>query len=230
MTNPMRTSPLSQQLESQATRLALVQEMNTVVEARNEAGSATALTLCDASALPRFGVCGPRAARWLTDQAVAVPRTVLGTQALPPDGLCLRTGQAEFIVEDGPEGTAAADLARALGSGLDGVYPVLRQDAQILLRGEQACDVLAQVCGVNFRAPGDRLVFTRLAGVSCAVLPPGARPWFRIWVDATHAVYLWQTLLQIVRELDGGVSGLASFFPRCSHRSTSPAHAKEQTK
>ena len=230
MNSPMRTSPLSAVVESHATRLAVVQDMTTAVEARNETDPGQGLTLCDASALPRFGVCGPRATEWLAEQAVAVPETILAVQSLPPDGLCLRVGQSEFIVEDGPEGTAASELSRALGPGLDGVYPVLRQEAQILLRGHRASEVLAQVCAVDFRDPADQLFFTRLAGVSCALLPLRSQACFRIWVDATHAVYLWQTLLQIVRELDGGVSGLASFFPRCSHRSKSPAHAKEQTK
>jgi sarcosine oxidase subunit gamma len=58
---------------------------------------------------------------------------------------------------------------------------------------------------------------TQMAGVSCAVLPRqlGAVRAWQLWADGTYGPYLWETLLQIVRELGGdavGLSGLPGLF------------------
>ena len=53
------------------------------------------------------------------------------------------------------------------------------------------------------KQPAGRIVFTRIAGVSCGilVLGEGADRFYRLWVDYTLAPYLWETLVEIVREM-----------------------------
>lgn len=225
--SPRRSSPLAAVLSDHGSAV-LHEQPVALTEPSAAVADPEALTICDASVFPRFQVSGPGAGAWLEQQGVALPDALFGWTPQDPDGICLRTGRNEYLIEDGPVGSRVGMLARQLGAGRDGVYGLSRQDAQILLRGAQVSEVLAQVCGVDFREPGERLVFTRLAGVSAVVLPPQPeQPWFRMWVDATHAVYLWQTLLQIVQEMGGDVSHLASFFPTCSDLSQSSAQAEE---
>jgi hypothetical protein len=53
----------------------------------------------------------------------------------------------------------------------------------------------------------------RLAGAGCVVLPLAERsPCYRIWIDPTMAVYLWETLVEICGELGGAVVGAAAVF------------------
>jgi len=56
---------------------------------------------------------------------------------------------------------------------------------------------------------------TRIAGVSCAVLPleVGGIPMFRLWLDCSYGVYLWEALYEIVRDHGGDVIGIGSVFP-----------------
>jgi sarcosine oxidase gamma subunit len=85
-----------------------------------------------------------------------------------------------------------------------GIYRIEQQFCTVELRGPNAPGILAQTCGVNFSAePAGRIVYTRIAGVSCGVivLDDQARRTYRVWVDYTLAPYLWETFVQIVREL-----------------------------
>ncbi len=65
-------------------------------------------------------------------------------------------------------------------------------------------EVLAQTCAINFAAaPAGQLIYTRVAGVSCAILPAldGNPLSYRIWVDPSYAGYLAETLANIATEL-----------------------------
>jgi sarcosine oxidase gamma subunit len=76
--------------------------------------------------------------------------------------------------------------------------------------------VLAQTCGIDFeQAPPRQVILTRLAGVTCAILPQPEQDTevYRLWVDHSHGIYLWQTLVQISDELGGRVIGAACFYP-----------------
>ena len=91
------------------------------------------------------------------------------------------------------------------------------QDASILLCGTDAVDVLRQTCSYEFQLPagGSPLVMTRVAGVSCAILPRelSAIPLFQFWLDGTYGAYLWETLVKIALESRGYVVGMKVFFP-----------------
>lgn len=240
---PQRLSPVHEQLEKLAPRWGLLCDMPVAVEfddALSESAVAGRLGLCDASALPRLTVKGSAAAGVLAEVGIPPPGEIYQHLPLPQGGVCIRTGSAEFFVEEGCGGGAVARLEQALRSGRPGAYYVPRQDVSLLLSGGEATAVLSQACSYDFGGAAQRdrwagsafggwshptgeeghqraapLVMTSVAGVGCSVL----LRWFhevsvyQLWADGTYGVYLWETLLEIVRELGGGAAGLAPFFP-----------------
>lgn len=174
------------------------------------------LALCDCSALSKLGVKGPDAATWLGKRGIGVPDGAFESGGLADGGVVVNLTGGEFFAESGPASETVPMLAAHLGQGQSGVARVQRQDATFLLSGSRARQVLAQTCGIDFdQAPPRRLILTRLAGVTCAVLPQPEQDIevYRLWVDHSHAVYLWQALVQISGELGGRVIGAACFYP-----------------
>lgn len=175
------------------------------------------LALCDLSALGRFGVKGPDAAGWLREQGVTVPEGTNTWFDLRDGGLVARLGSGEFLVEDGPEGSAARGLGQTLHSGTNSVRPVVRQDAALVLTGTRAREVMGEVCGLDFDSVDyvERPLFmTRVAVISALVLPLASdgTPVFRVWCDHPYGMYLWEELNAIVEEVGGGVIGVSAFF------------------
>ena len=174
------------------------------------------LGLCDVSPLPKLSVKGPGADPWLRERGIQTPATVLEIGTLPDGGVTARIGTVEFFVESGPSAESVPLLDTALGAAPSGVFRVERQDATFVLAGAQVQEALAQTCGINFReAPEGRVILTSVAGVSCIVLPQRIAEVdaYRLWVEPSGAVYLWQTLATIVSELGGGLIGAASVYP-----------------
>lgn len=172
----------------------------------DDLGTMQSLALCDASRLPKLGIKGPDAARFLSDRGIDVPSAIFASGPLSDGGLVARLGADEFILEGGPSGEVVQDLSLQLEPTGGQVFRVERGDATLLLIGSRANVVLAQTCGINFQdVPQRHLVLTRVAGVSCDVLPESVadQPAFRIWVDCTYALYLWETLVEISEELGG---------------------------
>ncbi len=75
--------------------------------------------------------------------------------------------------------------------------------------------MLAQTCACEFESAGEQLVMTRVALVSCTVLPVylGGERGFRLWFSPAYGVYLWESLLAIVRELGGSPLGIGCLPP-----------------
>jgi sarcosine oxidase, subunit gamma len=175
-----------------------------------------AIMLADASCLPRMGVKGAQAEAWLRDMGASVPAGV-NTWVRTPEGvLVARLGRSEFFLEDRLAGTTVQRWRAALAPA-PGVYPVLRQDAALVLAGHRLNDLLVQICNVNFKvhAPGDgAVVMTSMTGVSVLALwqELAAGPVLRIWCDGTFGAYLWDTLLGIAREEGGAAVGLRKLF------------------
>ena len=171
------------------------------------------LGLSDISPLPMVGVKGSSASTWLCAQDVDVPVDIYETGKLADGGWIARIAKDEFLLASGPAGTSVPALTGALARAQDGVFRVARQDAAFLLTGVRAVDVFAQTCAVNMlQLPAGRLVMTRVAGVSCAILPwqrQGMAIYY-IWTDTSYAVYLWETVHEIVAELGGQVVGAAT--------------------
>ena len=150
------------------------------------------------SRTPRAGVKGPGAAAWLAALDVPVPRAPNSWLPLP-GGLIARLGLAEFLVE-GPE---SAKLAAPLAHG---VYPVLRQDTALMLKGTHLNDLLLETCSVDFRAldlATRPVVLTSMAGVGVTVIPgeEGGMPCTRLWCDSTWGEWFFETLTGIAGEL-----------------------------
>jgi hypothetical protein len=112
-------------------------------------------------------------------------------------------------------GIFAQTIVFAAGATTPGCYRALRQDASFLLSGARAAEVFLQTCGFDFRQPPKQLVMTRVVGVSCQIWrrENGGVGIFQMWCDGTYGAYLWHTLLEIVRELNGDAVGVACFFP-----------------
>lgn len=158
-----------------------------------------------AYAAPRTGLKGPRAAEWLIAHDLPVPPRPNSWLPLADDGLIGRLAASEFFIE----GHAAATVARALGTGEPGVYPVLRRDAGLALSGVDALGVLAQTCNIHFAAlalDARPLLMTSMIGVSVLVIPErkDGEILYRIWCDPTFGPYLLRTLQSIVAEEGSG--------------------------
>ena len=209
-------SPVHHQLSSLGAQWGQVAQCPIALhfgEPEAEAAAARTLGLCDQSALPKLGLKGPGAAAWLTRKELKPPKEIYDSGPLPDGGLVMRNGTHEFFLESGFAARSVPKLAEALGSARSGVHRVERQDATFVLCGERAWEVLAQTCGVNVRdAEPGRLVLTRVAVVSCGILPQeiDGNVQFRLWVDPSTALYLWETLAQITEDLGGRIVGAAS--------------------
>jgi sarcosine oxidase subunit gamma len=98
---------------------------------------------------------------------------------------------------------------------VSGVYPMLRQDAALLVRGEGVRELFAQTCSIDVSAipPQERTVtLTMMVGVAVTIIAASPDDGFRIWCDGTYGAYLWDTLLEST-ELGGGAVGLSAALP-----------------
>jgi sarcosine oxidase subunit gamma len=154
---------------------------------------------------PRVGLKGPAAAQWLAVMRVPVPATANSWLPLSAGGIVARLAWSEFLIEQDGDAPLVHGIREALAAEIAGVYPVLRSDTVLELRGEHAVEVLLQTCSVNF---GDwpcgenRLALTSMVGVSVLVVPQvgaGAAS-FRIWCDPTFGPYLGRTLAEVAAE------------------------------
>ena len=211
-----RTSPLHEALDSLRPEWGKLNGMAAPLRFSKTAGAA--LELADLSALNRTGLKGPNAAHWLRAHGVAVPPQPNSWLSLDGGGLVARLARTEFLIEDGPSGAVVQMLNAAVQTSAPGVYPVLRQDAALLLRGAAVHELFAQTCNVNFAAipPQERTVsLTQMVGVAVTVINTSLddKPCYRIWCDGTYGEYLWDTCLSIAAELGGGAVGLAAVLP-----------------
>lgn len=214
-----RRSPIHDWFEQRHPQWKAVGGMSIAVQLQTEMVEQRAiqsLALCDVSALPKLGVRGPDAERFLTEQGIDAPTAIFDSRRLADGGLVVRLGANEFFIENGISDGTVADISQRLDSANEKLFRVERQEATIMLIGAKAIGVLAQTCGIDFRdVPMGRVILTRVAGVSCGVFPDqvGTTRGFRLWVDYTYAVYVWETFVEICEDLDGYIIGADSIFP-----------------
>ena len=213
----MRASPLHDCLARLETKWGRLNDMPIASSAGAQAN--TSLQLLDLSALRRTGLKGPGAVGWLLSRNVCVPERANSWSGFEDGGLIARLGRNEFLLEDAPRGVAVSGVADALVTPATGVYPVLRQDAALMVSGEAVPELLAQTCSIDLSAGAleERAVtLTMMAGISVIVIDVSnmhAAPCYRIWCDGTYGAYLWETLLEIAEELGGGAAGLNAIYP-----------------
>jgi sarcosine oxidase subunit gamma len=165
------------------------------------------IVLTDLSRLPKCGFKGPGAPQWLTQLGLPLPQRPNAWLPLEGGGIVARLGRTEFFLEDGADGQAVARATAAFSGGAADVYPVIRQDAGLLLAGNRCHELLAQTCNVNFAGldPAQReAVMTQMVGVAVLAVHAGPDPsaGYRIWCDPTYAPYLWETLSDVAADLD----------------------------
>ncbi|MBP8134163.1 hypothetical protein [Zoogloea sp.] len=182
-----------------------VAEIATLLAPAAQPAAVARLGIADVSATARYGCKGPGTVAWLESLGLPVPPQPNSWLPLDGGGLIARLGFTEFLIE-GPDALIAplASAPRAAG-----VYPVLRQDAALILGGARLDELLRQTCNVNFRPldPATRpVVLTSMVGVGVTVIPElrNGQPFVRVWCDGTYGHYLWETLLGIAVELGGG--------------------------
>lgn len=167
--------------------------------------SADSLELIDLGFTAKLGLKGAGAADWLAARQLPVPQEIYGATRLAHGGWIVKIGAAEYFVE--PDDPAAIEHWLAQGPLPPGVYRAPREETALLLQGDRTklLALVAQTCAIEVaKAPPERIFYSRVAGVSCGILPATTSPAsFRLWVDPTYADYLWETLAAIVAELGG---------------------------
>ncbi|MCH2209689.1 MAG: hypothetical protein MK110_00185 [Fuerstiella sp.] len=174
------------------------------------------LGLCDVSGLRKLGLKGPDAHRALQAARLDVPHNIFESRPLTDGGVIVRFGSDEFFLESGFQDKSVRAVSDSVDQSQGQMFRVAHQEASFLVSGSRGPEVLAQTCGINFsEAVPQQAVFTRVAGVSCCILPDTVRQvlCYRIWVDPSYAMYLWDTLVEICESLDGRVIGAGCLFP-----------------
>jgi len=220
----IRTSPLYDSLRRLDPTWG---ELNGMATARNLATrTSAALQLTDLSALRRGGLKGSAAASWLESRDIPVPSHANSWASLAGGGFIARLGRSEFLLEDGPQGVVVSGVLAGLGTPAADVYPVLRQDAALIIRGEAVHELLAQTCGIDFAGMSARehvVTLTLLAGIAVTLIDDSeahSLPCYRLWCDGTYGIYLWDTLLEIAVELGGGAVGFDTIYADASSNTT----------
>ncbi len=172
---------------------------------------AKTLALVDLSVLLKLGIKGAGAAAFLQRHEIVPPEAIQGWGTLKKNsGSIIRLKKDEFFLEDGLQGELLPGIRAALAAGLPDCRLVERQDAGFVLSGVRSGEVLRETCAVDPGKAGDRVIMSRIAGVSCMILPLRGSSALRIWCEASYGVYLWDTLAEIVYELGGMIAGLDS--------------------
>jgi len=220
MSDPViRSSPIQHLLESRGGEFHNFGGGSYAVRAASEEDdqrSRELLGLCDLSGLHKLGLKGPDAETWLASKGLDVPSDVFASRSLPDGGVVVRLGSAEFFLEDNIGNTTLPEFTARMDSYKGKLVRVEHQEATFLLTGRRSLEALAQTCGIDFReVTPHKVVFTRVAGVSCGVYRETIReaPAYRLWVDPSYAVYLWETLAEICQSLDGGEIGAGCIYP-----------------
>ena len=154
--------------------------------------------------LAKRGVKGPGVVAWAQRHGLPLPATRYAVLPVGAAGVVARAGEGELILECTPQDALWERWQAALAEAPAGVYVIPQQSVTLELSGPRAPQVLARSCAVNLaEEPAERILYTRVAGVSCAVLPRGeGEPRsYRLWVDYSLAAYLWTALAEITGDL-----------------------------
>ena len=214
----VRRSPIHDLLEPMRPVWTGVQGMAAVLqfsEQEQEDRIKGRLALADLSCLPRMGLKGAGVLAWLRENGLQTAEALYAVAPIEDHGILVRIDREEVILEDGLQGQVVSRIRDRLSANPPGVYRVERQEASFLLIGSRTNEVLSQTCGHDFRESEGQVVLSRVAGVSCRLLQVEASgiAGFRIWLDPSYSVYLWKTLLGIVREDGGDAVGLGCLYP-----------------
>ncbi len=166
------------------------------------AGRDTPTGLEDLSAgLNALRIQGPQAVSFLVENGISCPGEIFAVSRAGTDDsstLVARIGSADVIVQSDRDGTRIDGL-RVAAANAQGVLATPDEGARLRLSGPDADRVWRQTCGVEVEtAPVDRLIYTRVAGVSCAILPEAGTSGrsYQVWVDYSLAPAVWESLAE----------------------------------
>ncbi|MEZ0330929.1 MAG: sarcosine oxidase subunit gamma [Methylophilaceae bacterium] len=171
------------------------------------------LAIADVTHFKRFGVKGAKAAEWLSGQGVTLPESNNSCLELSSTSLAMRLGSSEFMIESQSTETLPT-LSNSDQFSNPGVYKVQRADAAFIISGQQALNLLSELCTLNLGTldlasetlSDNKLLMTQVAGISAILLKQSinGKDAYRIWCDGTYGPYMSETLLEIATELGGG--------------------------
>ncbi len=175
--------------------------------------------LCDHTHLARIGFKGRRAAAWLQAQGVALPAAPNHWLRDASGATVARLGAEDFLITDEHDTTSGLPQSLAErwhAASAPGGYPVPRQHglAAFALGGEGASELLARLCAVDLRPRVfaiDAIAQTQVALSSAVIMrsTAGAAASYRLFVDTSLALYLWDILNDVAVTLGGGALGVA---------------------
>ncbi len=177
--------------------------------------------------LARVGFKGRGTAEWLQAESVQLPTVPNHWLRDASGAIVARLGAQDFLITDELDGHAGLPqrlTARWQSAAPRGAYYVPRQHGLVTLAlgGEASTEVLARLCAVDLGTAAfaaDAIAQTQVALTSALVMrAPVAgvgnyRPSYRLFVDTSLALYLWDVLHEVVASLGGGVLGAAQIPP-----------------
>ena len=213
-----RLGPLHERLAPLALAWQELHGYRVCMRVRN-ASAADAPWLADLTHLPRVGCTGRGSCAWLEAQGLSMPvapnewlRDASGT-------IVARLGAQDFLISedlDGGAGVAQTLTDRWHSATPRGAYLLPRQHGlvTIALGGAAANDVLARLCAVDLGRPAfaEHAIAQTQVALSSAIImrAPGAEvAGYRLFVDTSLALYLWDVLHEVVAALGGSVLGVA---------------------
>lgn len=153
--------------------------------------------------LVKLGLKGPGLNTWAESNNLDLPGVLHEVRELERGGVIARVDRNEIILESLPDNPLRRQIDQALDASHPNLFRVEQQSATFILHGDHALRILAQTCGLDFDAAEPlRIVYTRVAGVSCGITPQAAQGeqggrTYRLWVDYSYAPYLWEQLTEI---------------------------------
>ena len=217
--SPVSNTPIAYSLTSLNPSMGVLNGMEVALEFNGElieTSRKITLGLTDVSCFARFGVKGPQAAGWLISQNILTPNEN-NAWIEHEDSLVLRLGVSEFLIEDQYNGQMCEKLSSFNQATTAGVYKVQRADAAFILSGSEVLNMLSELCMLDLRdsaLASKTVVMTQVAGISAILLRQqlNGEQVYRVWCDGTYGPYMWDMLLEIARELDGGAVGLSRHY------------------
>ena len=154
--------------------------------------------------LVKRGVKGPGVVAWARRHDLPLPPARYAVLRVSDAAVLARAGEGELMLECTLQNELWGRWQAALTEAPAGVYEIPQQSVTLELNGPRAPQVLARSCALNLAAePAETILYTRIAGVSAAVLPhgKGESRRYRLWVDYSLAPYLWTTLAELTEDL-----------------------------
>lgn len=188
------------------------------------------MALVDLSPLPRIGYKGAGAPAWLQAQGVVLPGQPNRSRAQEDGTLVAALSAEEHLLlaplnnigegngndnGEGGELCARTESAWSLDTAAR-CYQLPRADSHcwFAVSGDCASDMLAKLCGVDLRPAHfavDAVAQTSLARVNAILIRPGTSapqpPVFYLLTDSASAEYVWDCLLDAMKEFNGAIAG-----------------------